>query len=169
MSSTSHVIFRISSRLAVKLKAFGDGSLSESLQAKQMLILAVNGFDRRYLELVKYVVAAMVESQGKSARSRQNDLLEPFERACDVIKSQVDAILIDDEMRSHLDERKGLDENKRSGRIYELAKRLCQQYQSNAAVSGCVDFLKVKETETDSPDLSLKVLKRTINETRQHG
>ena len=169
MSASTHVIFRISNGLAGKLKAFGDGSLSESLQAKQMLILAVNNLDRRYLELVKYVVAAMEESQGRSVRSRQNDILEPFERACDVIKSQVDAILIDDEMRSHLDERKGLDENKRSGRIYELAKRLCQQYQSNAAVSSCVDFLKVKETETDSPDLSLKVLKRTINETRQHG
>lgn len=169
MSASTHVIFRISNGLARKLKAFGDSSLSESLQAKQMLILAVHDLDRRYLELVKYVVAAMEESQGRSVRSRQNDLLEPFERACDVIKSQVDAILIDDEIRSHLSEHKGLDENKRSGRIYELAKRLCQQYQSNAAVSGCVDFLKVKETETDSPDLSLKVLKRTINETRQHG
>ena len=169
MSASTHVIFRISNGLAGKLKAFGDGSLSESLQAKQMLILAVNNLDRRYLELVKYVVAAMEESQGRSVRSRQNDLLEPFERACDVIKSQVDAILIHNEMPPYLDENKLLDENKRSGHIYEYAKRLCQQYQSNAAESGCVDFLKVKETETDSPDLSLKVLKRTINETRQHG
>lgn len=168
MSASTHVIFRISNGLAGKLKAFGDGSLSESLQAKQMLILAVNNLDRRYLELVKYVVAAMEESQGRSVRSRQNDLLEPFERACDVIKSQVDAKLISDELMPHNpDENKSLDENKRAGHIYEFAKRLCQQYQFNAAVSGCIDFVKVKET--DSADLSLKMLKRTINETRLHG
>ena len=132
MSASTHVIFRISKGLAGKLKAFGDDSIRESLQAKQMLILAVNDLDRRYLELVKYVVAAMEESQGKSARSRQNDLLEPFERACDLIKSKVDAKLISDDMtHRNLDENKGLDENKRSGHIYEYAKRLCQQYQSN--------------------------------------
>jgi len=151
MSSTSHVIFRISSRLAVKLKAFGDGSVSESLQAKQMLILATNDLDRRYLELVKYVVAATVESQGKSARSRQNDLLEPFERACDLIKSKVDAALMVTDF----------DENRRSKLIWEIAHEYCTQCQSNSAKSGCQDFLK----ETNSTDLSLKTLQSTIKDT----
>ena len=145
MSSTSHVIFRISSRLAVKLKAFGDGSISESLQAKQMLILATNDLDRRYLELVKYVVAATVEAQGKSARSRQNDLLEPFERA------KVDAALMVTDF----------DENRRSRLIWEIAHEFCTQCQSNSAKSGCQDFLK----ETNSTDLSLKTLQSTIKDT----
>ena len=152
MSASTHVIFRISKGLAGKLKAIGDGSISESLQAKQMLILAVNDLDRRYLELVKYVVAAMEESQGKSARSRQNDLLEPFERACDLIKSKVDAALMVTD----------LDENRRSKLIWEIAQGLCMQYQSKAAVSGCTDFIKDKTAN----DLSFKMLQRTINETK---
>jgi hypothetical protein len=152
MSASTHVIFRISSRLSEKLNAFGNVSISESLQAKQMLILAVNDLDRRYLELVKYVVAAMEESQGKSARSRQNDLLEPFERACDLIKSKVDAVLMVTD----------LDENRRSKLIWEIAQGLCMQYQSKAAISGCTDFIKDKTAN----DLSFKMLQRTINETK---
>jgi hypothetical protein len=152
MSASTHVIFRISSRLSEKLRAVGDSSMSESLRAKQMLILAVNELDRRYFELVKYVVAAMEESQGKSARSRQNDLLEPFERACDLIKSKVDAALMVTD----------LDENRRSKLIWEIAQGLCVQYQSKAAVSGCTDFIKEKTAN----DLSFKMLQRTINETK---
>jgi len=151
MSASTHVIFRISNGLAGKLKAFGDGSLSESLQAKQMLILAVNDIDRRYLELVKYVVAAMEESQGRSVRSRQNDLLEPFERACDLIKSKFDAALMVTDF----------DENRRSKLIWEIAHGFCTECQSNSAKSGCQDFLK----ETNSTDLSLKTLQSTIKDT----
>lgn len=152
MSASTHVIFRISSRLSEKLRAVGDSSMSESLRAKQMLILAVNELDRRYFELVKYVVAAMEESQGKSARSRQNDLLEPFERACDLIKSKVDAALMVTD----------LDENRRSKLIWEIAQGLCMQYQSKASVSGCADFIK----DQTANDLSFKMLQRTISETK---
>jgi hypothetical protein len=158
MSASTHVIFRISNGLSEKLKAFGGQSKSQSLQAKQMLILAVNDLDRRYLELVKYFVAAMEEAQGQSARSRRNDLLEPFERACDVIKSKVDAALMPSD----------LDENKRSRLIYEIVQDFCGQYQSNSAVSDCLDF--IKETtiadRSTSTDRSLKMLQTTIRKTK---
>jgi hypothetical protein len=158
MSASTHVIFRISNRLAEKLKAFGDQSKSQSLQAKQMLILAVNDLDRRYLELVKYFVAAMEEAQGHSARSRRNDLLEPFERACDVIKSKVDAALKPSD----------LDENKRSRLIYEIVLESCEEYRSDSAQSDCINFIK-EATSIDrstSTDRSLKMLQTTIRKTK---
>ena len=92
MSASTHVIFRISKELSQKLRVFGDHSKSESLKAKQMLILAINDLDRRHLELILRVVAAMERAGGKSARSRRNDILEPFERVCNIIKAKVDAV-----------------------------------------------------------------------------
>jgi hypothetical protein len=114
MSASTHVIFRISKSLSAKLKTFGDSSLSESLQAKQMLILAVNDLDRRHLGLVLQVVVAMEGAHGKSSRSRQNDLLEPFEKACNIIKCKVDAACAAAE----------LDDNERSSLICKVSKDL---------------------------------------------
>lgn len=151
MSASTHVIYRISSGLSKKLKAFGDQSKSQSLQAKQMLILAINDLDRRYLSLVRNVVAAMEEAQGKSARSRQNDLLEPFERACDLIKSKLDAVAMVTD----------LDENRRTRLIYEIALQLCTQFQSGSAKSDCLNFIK----QTIDNDQGLKTLQWTIKET----
>lgn len=114
MSASTHVIFRISKSLSSKLKAFGDSALSESLQAKQMLILAVNDLDRRHLGLVLQVVSAMEGSHGKSARSRKNDILEPFEKACNIIKCKVDAACVAAK----------LDDNERSKLICNVSKDL---------------------------------------------
>jgi hypothetical protein len=114
MSASTHVIFRVSKHLSAKLKAFGDSSLSESLQAKQMLILAVNDLDRRHLGLVLQVVSAMEGEHGRSVRARQNDLLEPFEKACNIIKCKVDAACAAAE----------LDDNERSKLICKISKDL---------------------------------------------
>ncbi len=114
MSASTHVIFRISKSLSAKLKAFGDISLSESLQAKQMLILAVNDLDRRHLELVLQVVSAMEVSHGKSVRSRKNDILEPFEKACNIINCKVYAVCVAAK----------LDDNERSKLICNVSKDL---------------------------------------------
>lgn len=151
MAANTHVIYRISKALAEKLSLFGEKSCSQSLQSKQMLILAVNDLDKRFLQLIQMVVNAM-ESHGKSARSRQNDLLEPFERACDLIKSKVDAALMVKE----------LDENQRCRLIFEIAQGLCRQYQPNSPKSDCQGFIK----ESNNVELSMKTLQTTIKATK---
>lgn len=151
MAANTHVIYRISKALAEKVNLYGEKSYSQSLQSKQMLILAINDLDKRFLPLVQMVVSAM-ESQGKSARSRQNDLLEPFERACDLIKTKADAALLV----------ANLDENKRCRLIFEIAQGLCKQYQANSPKSDCLGFIK----EANNADLSFKTLQGTIKATR---
>lgn len=151
MAANTHVIYRISKALAEKVNLYGEKSYSQSLQSKQMLILAINDLDKRFLPLVQMVVSAM-ESQGKSARSRQNDLLEPFERACDLIKTKADAALLV----------ANLDENKRCRLIFEIAQGLCNQYQGNSPKLDCLDFIKQKS----DVDLSFKTLQKTIETTR---
>ena len=119
MSASTHVIFRISSRLSEKLRAVGDSSMSESLRAKQMLILAVNELDSRHIGLILQLVSAMEEAYGKSVRSRQNDLIEPFEKMCNIIKCKVDAARVV----------VGLDDNERAKLIYKISKELFKKYR----------------------------------------
>lgn len=119
MSASTHVIFRISKKLSEKLRAVGDSSISESLQAKQMLILAVNGLDIRHLKLILQVITAMEGALGKSVRSRQNDLIEPFEAVCNIIKCKVDAACAV----------VALDDNERSNVICKISKELFTHYR----------------------------------------
>lgn len=78
--------------------------------------------------------------------------MEPLERACDLIKSKVDAALMV----------KDLDENQRNRLIFEIAQGLCRQYQPNSSKSDCLEFIK----ESNRAELSMKTLQTTIKATK---
>lgn len=124
MALSEHIIYRTSKLLKKRIEDFGDKTKSNSLKAKQMLILALNDMDKRHLPIVLEVVK-VIESKGLSARKRQNDILEPFETVCNDIRSKIEGakLAVD------------LDENLRQQLIEKIAKRLCEMYKGKRITS----------------------------------
>lgn len=151
MAADSAINFRISGQVAEALGRFSEGGLSQSLDAKKMLLLAISDLDRRYLPLVGEVAKAL-ESQGRAARRRQNDIIEPFEKACFEIKRHLNTASIVTR----------LDENRRAKLIFEIAKKLCQEFQPNGPPDACQKLL---DTKTATLDQGQQLLRQTIKDT----